>query len=189
MNLKQLLKKKKISIYKLAQLSKVPYATCNDIVNGKTKIEKCTVETVYKLARALDVSMESLLNPKFINRSNFENFKSMICHQLKEMGDINFVINTLKSDDISMYFERKWYPECLYLLGMLDYISNENDIPICNEYDEIRKCKLEKPIYPSGVIAVALANKDDDELKKAEDSAIPEFKRFNIIENEVRNVI
>ena len=88
-----------------------------------------------------------------------------------------------------MYFERKWYPESLYLLAMLDYISRENDVPLCDEYDDLRRCKLEKTIYPSSVLAMSAASKKDDELRHAEVMAIPEFKRFNIIESEVRNVI
>ena len=28
-------------------------------------------------------------------RSSFETFKSNICHQVKDMGDIDFIINTL----------------------------------------------------------------------------------------------
>lgn len=36
--------------------------TLLDIVKGKTRIEKCTAETIYKLAKTLDVPMESLSN-------------------------------------------------------------------------------------------------------------------------------
>jgi transcriptional regulator with XRE-family HTH domain len=47
--------------YRLAKLSGVPHATLNDICSGKTRIEKCSGETLYKLAKALSVSMEILL--------------------------------------------------------------------------------------------------------------------------------
>jgi hypothetical protein len=133
--------------------------------------------------------MEELLAPCFIKRSSFENFKSTICHRVKELGDIEFVIDTLESEEIRIYYERKWYPESLYLLAMLDYISRINDIPICNEYDDLRRCRLEKPIYPASIYALSAASKDSTILQKAEKEAIPEFKRFNIVENEVRNVI
>ena len=72
---------------------------------------------------------------------------------------------------------------------MLDYISRENDIPLCDDYDDLRRCRLEKPIYPVSLRAVSAAAKDDTVLQKAAMTAIPEFRRFNIIENEVRNVI
>jgi len=189
MTIQEILKEKNMSVYKLSKISTVPYATCNDIVNGKARLEKCSAETVYKIAQVLNVSIESILAPCFVKRSSFENFKSTICHRVKEMGDIDFIIETLESQDIRMYYERKWYPESFYLLAMLDYLSRENDVPICDEYDDIRRCKLETTIYPSGVLALSAASKKDDELRKAERTAIPEFKRFNIIENEVRNVI
>lgn len=189
MTIQEILKDKNMSIYKLAKASAVPYATCNDIISGKAQLEKCSAETVYKIAHALDVSMEEVLAPCFVRRSSFENFKSTICHRVKELGDIDFIIDTLESQDIRMYYERKWYPESLYLLAMLDYISRENDVPICDEYDDLRRCKLEKTIYPASVLALAAASKRDDELRYATMIAIPEFKRFNIIESEVRNVI
>ncbi len=65
MTIQEALKEKDMSIYRLAKTSAVPYATVNDICNGKAKLEKCSAETIYRLARALDVSMEDLLAPRF----------------------------------------------------------------------------------------------------------------------------
>ena len=188
MTIQEILKNRNMSVYRLSKNSGVPYATCNDIVSEKTRLEKCSAETVYKIAQTLSVSMEDLLAPYIEKRSSFENFKSTICHRVKEMGDIDFIVDTLESHDIRKYYERKWYTESLYLLAMLDYISRENDVPMCDEYDDLRMCKLEKPVYPASILAVSVTSKNDDALKNAEKSAIPEFKRFNIIESEVRNV-
>lgn len=55
-----LLKKKGMTKYRLAVDAGIPHATLNDICSGKTNLSKCTSETVYKLAKALDVSMELL---------------------------------------------------------------------------------------------------------------------------------
>ncbi len=178
-----------MSIYRLAKESQIPYATLNDICNNKVRLEKCSAETIYRLAHALDTTMEELLAPCFWKRSSFENFKSTICHRVKESGDISFLLETLESNDIRTYYERQWYPECLYLLAMVDYLSRENHIPIDAEYDDLRHLRLKKPIYPAGVRAMAAAANDDEALQYAEQTAIPEFRRFNIIENEVRNVI
>ena len=46
--------------YRLAFTAGIPHATLNDICSGKTRLEKCSAETVYKLAKALGVSMELL---------------------------------------------------------------------------------------------------------------------------------
>ena len=189
MTIQEMLKKNNISVYKLSKESTVPYATCNDIVNGKARLEKCSAETVYKIAKALHVPMEEILAPCFMKRSSFENFKSTICHRVKEYGDIDFIIDILESQDIRMYYERKWYPESLYLLAMLDYLSRENDIPLCDEYDDWRRCRLEKPVFPASILALGIASKKDDAMKQAVSEAIPEFKRFNIMESEVRNVV
>ena len=189
MTIQDILQEKNMSVYRLAKTSQIPYATVNDICNGKTRLEKCSAETVYRLAHALNVSMEELLAPCFIKRSSFEIFKSTVCHRVKELGDINFIIDTLESQDIRTYYNRKWYPESLYLLAMLDYLSRENDVPICDDYDDLRRCRLEKPVYPTGILALSAAAQNDAAIKEAAKTAIPEFMRFNIVENEVRNVI
>ena len=72
---------------------------------------------------------------------------------------------------------------------MVDYLSRENNVPLCVDYDKLRKCKLTKPIYPASVIAISEAEKNSKAKKEAEINAIPEFLSHNIIENEVRNVI
>lgn len=55
-----LLAKRKMTKYRLAVDAGIPHATLSDICSGKTKLEKCSAETVYKLAKALDVPMEIL---------------------------------------------------------------------------------------------------------------------------------
>lgn len=61
MTINQIISDRGITKYRLAKLSGVPHATLNDICNGKTKIEKCSAETIYKLAQVLMVSMEYLI--------------------------------------------------------------------------------------------------------------------------------
>lgn len=189
MTIQEALRKSNITSYRLAKDSGVPYATVNDIINGKTQLEKCSAENVYRLARTLGISVEELIKTYLIKRCDFENYKSSICHRLKNLGDIDFVINTLENGEIRMYFDRKWYPESLYLLAMLDYICRENDIPLCDEFDDLRSLKLESPVFPAGIRALAAASGDDSVFSQAFDKALPEFKRFNIVENEVRYVI
>lgn len=188
MEINMLLQKKKMSKYRLSKVSGIPYATVNDICNGKTNLEKCSGETIYKLAQSLGVSMEELLEPYIHKRVSFENYKSAVCHRLKISGDIPFIIETLQSNEIRTYFNRRWYPESLYLLAMLDYVSRENNVPLCSDYDDLRSVKLPKPIFPAGIKAQAAASQDNLLLEQAFCDSIPEFLRFNIIENEVRNV-
>lgn len=60
MIIEDLLGKQDMTKYRLAVQAGIPHSTLNDICRGKTKLEKCSAETVYKLAKALNVSMELL---------------------------------------------------------------------------------------------------------------------------------
>lgn len=71
MMIEDLLARRGMTKYRLAVLSGVPHATLNDICSGKTKLEKCSAETVYKLAKTLNVPME-LLAEEGIHQSQRE---------------------------------------------------------------------------------------------------------------------
>ena len=58
------------------------------------------------LAKLYDVSMEELLSPCLTKRSSFELFKSSVCHRLKEMGDLDFLMDVLKSREIRETVEK-----------------------------------------------------------------------------------
>ncbi len=122
-------------------------------------------------------------------RCSFELFKSNVCHWLKEEGDIDFLIQVLESDLIRKYYNRKWYLESFYLLGMLDYISRINDVPMCSEYDDLRQQRLQAIVYPVGVLLTARVLGDESIKEQALKEAIPEILRFNIVESDIRNVI
>ncbi len=132
--------------------------------------------------------MVNNFNTPVDNRYSFELYKSNVCHKLKKLGDIEFLIETLNNDDILIYYEKQWYPECLYLLAMVDYISRENGIELCEDYNDLRRRKLSETIYPASVLALCVANKSDLPKRQAYREAIPEFIRFNIVESDVRNV-
>ena len=71
MMIEDLLARRGMTKYRLEVLSGVPHATLNDICSGKTKLEKCSAETVYKLAKTLSVPME-LLTEEGIHQSQRE---------------------------------------------------------------------------------------------------------------------
>jgi len=122
-------------------------------------------------------------------RPAFEIFKSNVCHQVKDMGDIDFLIDIIKSDKIYSYMDKKWYREALYLLAMVDYLCRENDLPPREDYEELRYLKLSEIVYPAGVLIRSAALKSDGPKEKSIQEAIPEFMRHNIVESEVRNVV
>jgi transcriptional regulator with XRE-family HTH domain len=195
LSINQILSRRGMTQYKLAKASGIPHTTINDICSGKTRIGKCSAETLYKLSKPLGVSMEELIEDgmkggaEMEYRSTFDVFKSNVCHQVKDMGDLDFIIQTLESDRIRKYFDKKWYPESLYLLAMVDYLSRENSLPLCREYDDIRTKKLAEPLFPLSVVMADAATKNSRWKTESVHNAIPEFMRFNIVESEVRNVI
>ena len=84
MNINKILNDKGMTKYRLAKLSGVPNATLSELCAGKTKIEKCSSETVYKIARALDVSMESLIEDAIYERQEKERQERIYEHGLPE---------------------------------------------------------------------------------------------------------
>lgn len=62
------------------------------------------------------------------------------------------MIQVLETDEIRSLYDKHWYPEALYLLAMVDYLSRENGIPLCTKYDDIRSRKLKTPVYPVGIL-------------------------------------
>lgn len=194
-NINRLMQRRGMTKYKLSKISGVPHTTINDICSGKTKLEKCSAETLFKLSKALCTSMESLLMDDSITdsfysyRSTFDVFKSDVCHRVKNMGDIDFIINVLESGQIRIYYDKRWYLESFYLLAMVDYLSRENGLPRCLEYDDIRSKKLAEPLFPLSVFMADIATNNSRWKTESMRAAIPEFLRFNIVESEVRNVI
>jgi hypothetical protein len=74
-------------------------------------------------------------------------------------------------------------------LGMFDYICRINDAPICSEYDDLRRQRMQEIIYPAGVLLTARVLGDESIKEQALKEAIPEILRFNIVESDIRNVI
>lgn len=189
MTVSQLINNREITKYRLAKESGVPYTTVNDICSGKARLEKCSAETVYRISKALGVTMESIIEPCLEKHRDFELFKSNTCHRLKELGDIPFIIDLLEKDEIRKAYQKGRHRESLYLLAMLDYVSRENHVPICTQYDDLRRLKLQNTIFPMGVLAMSEVANDPQIKERSIKEAIPEFMRFNIVESEVRNVI
>ena len=189
MLINKLLEEKNMTKYQLAKKSGVPYTTINDICTGKSQLTKCSVETIYRISKTLKVSIETLIEPYFEKRCDFEIFKSNTCHRLKELGDIKFIIELLEQDEIHKFYKKMWYPESLYLLAMLDYISRQNNIPLCTQYDDMRSMKLKEVIFPTSVLIDSQVSNSEEPKNKSIKESIPEFIRFNIVESEVRNVI
>lgn len=193
MTLKEMLTHRKWSIYRLSQMSKVPYSTISDLVNEKTRLSKSSVDVVVKIAKALSVSMDelvgSVMDEAQFKRVSFELFKSSLRHQLHDSGDKAWMTRILEMDLVEVYLRRQWYPEALYTLAMLDVLCRIHQLPLATKYDHYRTLQLDQILYPADVLILSLAQNNDQIKQETYQNSLPEFKRFNIVERDIRNVI
>lgn len=194
MVISELLAENDFSQYRLSKETGIGKATISDICSGKTSMKKCSAGTLYKIAHALGTTVDALIEAenqqdKEECRPSFSTFRSNVCHYVKDMGDVDFIIDTLEKNKIRMLYDKAWYPEAFYLLAMLDYLSKLNGLPICKNYNDIRSQKLAKPLYSSDVLIQSSMFETDNFKQSAKENAIPEFSRFNIMEGAIRNVV
>ncbi|MBD5469919.1 MAG: hypothetical protein HDR19_02015 [Lachnospiraceae bacterium] len=117
----------------------------------------------------------------------FELFKGNVCHMVKEYGQLQFLEDTLVSNQVEKLWNEGQQLYALYLLAMVDYLSGLNNIPLYTKYNYLRNHKIQKKVYPlSLILAAKMDDADIDELAK---DAIPEFLRFNIVEGNVFDVV
>lgn len=184
MRIEQFLRDKKISMYELAERSGLSYSVVHNLIKGKSDIHNCTVDTAARLARVLDISIEDLMLLCWRNYT-FTWFRSEQCHQVHRKGELEYLVEVLESREIDRYWRLCMYAEAMYEVAMIDYISRRNGIPRCENYNEIRKHKLDHVAYPIDVKITGELLKSPEAFSKAESGAIPEFRRFNIIEGEI----
>lgn len=61
MSIKSYIEENNISIASLSKETGLPYTTVSELVNGKKSLGKCSAETVYRLAKGLQTTVEGLL--------------------------------------------------------------------------------------------------------------------------------
>lgn len=193
MTLKKILNEQKMSMYQLSKSSQVPYSTIADLVHEKTKLMNSSVDVVMRISKALNLTLDDLVNRSStepqLKRVPFERFKNAMRHQLHEMGDKAFLKQMLLEDAVETYASRQWYPEALYVLGMMDLLCRLNQIPLASKYESYRAMKLDRVLYPTDIALLSMAQNDDRIKQEALEKSYPEFKRFNIVEGDIRNVI
>lgn len=187
--LKELIQEKNMSIYKVCKVSNIPYSTLLDLVNSKTSMLNCSVKTVLGIANALNVTVDEIIRNCVEHRLSFQEFRNEMCHMLKEKGDLEFIEYIYNSSLVENYYNKHYYEEMLYTLAMLDFVSKENNIPIAREYNKYRVKKLNKKIYPRDYCIIKKLNENDDLTKKVEKNWIKEFKKYNIMECNIRDAV
>lgn len=191
--IKEYLQKTNMSIKQLSEKTGIAYSSLYNLVHEKSKIQDCKADSLYKLANVMSVSMDELYKNEVSkaqilvsSKKEFELFKSEICHQVKKLGNIQFLISTIKSDDIEKLWNDEKYAESLYLLSMVDYLSRLEDIPLCNKYRMYRVKRIDPPIYPAS--EELYCSIMDLPLNANSEKYIPEFASHGIMEGDVFDV-
>lgn len=189
MTFNDFLKERKISIYQLSLKTEVPYSTLMDLVKCKTLMSNLGLEKAIKIANALNIKPEDLLAFDVdCPYHEFSFFRSSLLHDLKRIGDKELINKIIREREIDFWYKHGSEERAYYLLALIDYLSKENGLPIYGKrYNKIRKEKLSKPFFP----ATRLVKYES--LKEAEDDlhirVLEEFAKFNIIEENIRNVV
>lgn len=128
-----------------------------------------------------------------LNETDFENFKSNVCHFLKNLGDRKFLEKAISEKWIPILFHERMLEKAFYLLAVTDYLAWEHDHPLYDGYNEYRKLKLPILLIPRDLIVTNLVS-DEDEIEKAVKEAANNtvgrfFLRYNIIETNIRNAV
>lgn len=75
MTIQQLLREKGMSRYSLSKLSGVPWSTLSDICSGKTNLNRCNVQTLSKLSKVLEITIEELMELEIETKPGMDNGK------------------------------------------------------------------------------------------------------------------
>ena len=136
MNINEILKEKNMTKYRLAKLSGVPNATLSELCSGKTSIEKCSGETLYRISKALGVSMESLVKEAVLQKEVEKNFEKTYECALPQylQHDLDEYKKGLKEGSTLM--------DCLWgeLYGSIN-IAEINDAAITHDHAEYLRNK------------------------------------------------
>ena len=178
--LKDYLEEKDISLYYISKKTNISYSTINYIANNRISIKKTSLENAMKIANCLNVTIEELCDIcESYTLQDFENFKSNVCHEVKDKGPIEFIKEIITSTRI----EDKWKicrrQEALYLLAMVDYLCRLAELPQCTKYADYRRYKLEPVMYPLSYVMTET---------KFDLTPIPEFEMHGIMEGDIFNV-
>ena len=105
------------------------------------------------------------------NRCSFDLYKSNVCHQLKELGDIHFIVSVLESNDIRNYYKKKWYPEAFYQMCIRDSNHTMQKVDDSTLYATRKKvedqCRASISSYESDKLTWNQYKDSDSELERS----------------------
>ena len=121
-------------------------------------------------------------NTIMIDYPNFEIFKSNMCHQLKSLGDFEFMKELLTTSIVEDYWNNQQILEALYLVCMFDTLCEKYHMKTHKKFSAVRSHKITPPVYPLDV-RMGLDSKEG-----CEKVALPIFKEHGIMEVDIYSV-
>ena len=187
MTFKRLLSNHNISGYSLSKITHIPYMTINDLINGKTKVENISLKHAYEISKCLDINITDLLRLDSISLPQFRYFRNNVLMELRSFGYETFINTVIKNKQIDYYYKNNGEEYAFYLLALIDYLCRIHNMPLYSDrYNSLRKQKLKNAFFVGSDI-IKFDSIEDAE-SKLKIKGIPEFKKYNIIEENVFNV-
>lgn len=188
----------------LSMMSGVPDSTLRDILSGKAQIDHCAATTIYGIADALGTTVEDVLDHYWDEclGADDEECEREVLHdghtlllfystvdrvvQLRQHVDDALLTSCVNSEAfIDLFFDRGFYREAFFLLGLTDYLNRKLGMKTDPRFDAYRVYRLDNPVYSLSTLE---EYDDPEELKNAkayaEAYAIPELAAFNIFMTE-----
>ena len=75
MTIQELIKENGMSKYSLSKASGVPWSTLSDIFSGKTDLNRCSVNTLSKLSKVLEMPIEEIIELEIEAKENIDDGK------------------------------------------------------------------------------------------------------------------
>lgn len=188
MKFKDFLLSHNISSYKLSKDTGIPYTTINDLINEKTCIGNLSLKYAIKISDYLDIDVRELYQLNDIEFVEFRYFRNNVLNDLKREGNEAFVNKVIKEKTIDYYHKNNGNVYALYLLALIDYLCRIDNRDVYQDrYNAIRKETLDNPFFVGSDLVYFNTIEEAEEQLKIK--VIPEFSKYNIIEDNVFNIM
>lgn len=195
MTIKDYVHNRKISVKNLVMITGLPESEVEAILVGSIDLRYCKAKTACKLAAALDVKPEWLINLEPIvqdmpsaapsvarhlhpydDPESFKKFRKNIIEVKNKLSPVKFIESLLDERVVKREYEKGNYANALFAIGLADYIVDENQDYRITRYDGLRGEMMLNPVFPFGETDSHI------DTNSYRDDAIQQLLKFNFIE-------
>lgn len=205
MYLNDLMIKRHMTRDELYRLSGVPDSTLRGILRGGVQIENCKAGTLYGIAKALRIPMETLLTGSSAGLPEDDACTGQplvqTVHDAGSLLTFYDLVDTVKDclcvydgpgymelvrdlDLIEHFSQHHAYRAALFLLGLNDYLCRKQGAAPDARHDALRRMRLDRPVYSLDTLEIDDSRAFEQAKAHAEGHAIPELSRFHIFMTE-----